>query len=93
VLSGEIGAGNPFAVFAKAWDSVLLRTSAIAMMPGRIPCMGKESQNLGRFAVGIPTLAKKTQGCATRPNPYGAHTGSDWDCSTHIDVVGRKFDI
>jgi hypothetical protein len=36
---------------------------------------------------------QKTQGCATRPNPYGAHTGSDWDCSTHIDVVGRKFDI
>src|SRR5580658_1736492 len=26
-------------------------------------------------------------------NPYGAHTGADWDCSTHIDVVGTKFDI
>ena len=26
-------------------------------------------------------------------NPYGAHTGADWFSSTHIDVVGRKFDI
>jgi aminopeptidase len=26
-------------------------------------------------------------------NPYGVHTGADWDCSTHIDVVGTKFDI
>jgi aminopeptidase len=26
-------------------------------------------------------------------NPYGAHTGAQWYSSTHIDVVGRKFDI
>jgi aminopeptidase len=26
-------------------------------------------------------------------NPYGAHTGADWWSSTHIDVVGRNFDI
>ena len=26
-------------------------------------------------------------------NPYGAHTGADWYCATHIDVVGTKFDI
>ena len=26
-------------------------------------------------------------------NPYGAHTGADWDSSTHIDVVGTNFDI
>jgi leucyl aminopeptidase (aminopeptidase T) len=26
-------------------------------------------------------------------NPYGAHTGAEWFSSTHIDVVGRKFDI
>jgi aminopeptidase len=26
-------------------------------------------------------------------NPYGHHTGADWYSSTHIDVVGRKFDI
>ncbi len=26
-------------------------------------------------------------------NPYGAHTGADWYSSTHIDVVGRNFNI
>jgi leucyl aminopeptidase (aminopeptidase T) len=26
-------------------------------------------------------------------NPYGAHTGAEWYSSTHIDVVGREFDI
>ncbi len=26
-------------------------------------------------------------------NPYGAHTGAEWWSSTHIDVVGRDFDI
>ncbi len=26
-------------------------------------------------------------------NPYGAHTGAQWDSTTHIDVVGRKFNI
>jgi leucyl aminopeptidase (aminopeptidase T) len=26
-------------------------------------------------------------------NPYGAHTGATWFSSTHIDVVGTRFDI
>ena len=26
-------------------------------------------------------------------NPYGDHTGAHWYSSTHIDVVGRKFNI
>src|SRR5690606_4723948 len=26
-------------------------------------------------------------------NPYGAHTGAEWFSATHIDVVGRGFDI
>jgi leucyl aminopeptidase (aminopeptidase T) len=26
-------------------------------------------------------------------NPYGFHTGAQWYSSTHIDVVGRNFDI
>jgi len=26
-------------------------------------------------------------------NPYGEHTGAQWYSSTHIDVVGRSFDI
>ena len=26
-------------------------------------------------------------------DPYGSHTGAEWKCSTHIDVVGTNFDI
>ena len=26
-------------------------------------------------------------------NPYGLHTGAEWDSSTHIDVVGTQFSI
>ncbi|HEV3278256.1 MAG TPA: aminopeptidase [Terriglobia bacterium] len=26
-------------------------------------------------------------------NPYGEHTGAEWYSSTHIDVVGTRFDI
>jgi len=26
-------------------------------------------------------------------HPYGEHTGAPWSSSTHIDVVGRQFDI
>jgi leucyl aminopeptidase (aminopeptidase T) len=26
-------------------------------------------------------------------NPYKEHTGADWYSSTHIDVVGLRFDI
>ena len=26
-------------------------------------------------------------------HPYSEHTGADWVCSTHIDVVGRDFDV
>lgn len=26
-------------------------------------------------------------------NPYGAHTGATWYSSTHIDIVGTRFDI
>ena len=26
-------------------------------------------------------------------NPYGHHTGAPWYSSTHIDVVGTRFDI
>jgi len=26
-------------------------------------------------------------------NPYGFHTGADWFSSTHIDVVGKQFNI
>jgi hypothetical protein len=39
----------------------MLLTSVVARMPARISRMGKESQSLRRFAVGIPTLAKNAK--------------------------------
>jgi leucyl aminopeptidase (aminopeptidase T) len=26
-------------------------------------------------------------------HPYTEHTGADWSCRTHLDIVGRHFDI
>ena len=26
-------------------------------------------------------------------HPYTEHTGADWKSSTHIDIVGRHFDV
>ena len=26
-------------------------------------------------------------------HPYSSYTGADWRSSTHIDVVGRDFDV
>jgi leucyl aminopeptidase (aminopeptidase T) len=26
-------------------------------------------------------------------HPYSEHTGAEWSCTTHIDVVGREFDV
>jgi leucyl aminopeptidase (aminopeptidase T) len=26
-------------------------------------------------------------------DPYGSHTGAPWKSTTHIDVVGRQFNI
>jgi leucyl aminopeptidase (aminopeptidase T) len=26
-------------------------------------------------------------------HPYSEHTGADWSCRTHLDIVGRHFDI
>ena len=36
-------------------------------------------------------LALSLAGCAG--NPYAEHTGANWASKTHIDCVGRDFDI
>jgi len=62
------------------------------------------SDRVGEFAIGTNIDLKNVIGQILQDekypgvhiafgNPYGAHTGADWDCSTHIDVVGRKFNI
>jgi aminopeptidase len=64
----------------------------------------ENSDRVGEFAIGTNIELKEIIGQILQDekypgvhiafgNPYGAHTGAEWDSSTHIDVVGRKFDI
>jgi len=64
----------------------------------------ENSDRVGEFAIGTNIDLKNVIGQILQDekypgvhiafgNPYGAHTGAEWDSSTHIDVVGRKFNI
>ena len=64
----------------------------------------ENSDLVGEFAIGTNIELKDVIGQILQDekypgihiafgNPYGAHTGADWYSSTHIDVVGRNFDI
>ncbi|MGA2599093.1 MAG: aminopeptidase [Bryobacteraceae bacterium] len=64
----------------------------------------ENSDRVGEFAIGTNTGLRGVIGNILQDeklpglhiafgNPYGAHTGADWYSSTHIDVVGREFDI
>jgi leucyl aminopeptidase (aminopeptidase T) len=64
----------------------------------------ENSDRVGEFAIGTNVELKDVIGEILQDekypgvhiafgNPYGAHTGAEWYSSTHIDVVGRKFDI
>ena len=62
------------------------------------------SDRVGEFAVGTNIELRDVIGHILQDekfpgihiafgNPYGAHTGATWYSSTHIDVVGTRFDI
>jgi aminopeptidase len=64
----------------------------------------ENSNRVGEFAIGTNIELKDVIGEILQDekypgvhiafgNPYGAHTGAEWYSSTHIDVVGRSFDI
>ncbi|MCX6610461.1 MAG: aminopeptidase [Acidobacteria bacterium] len=64
----------------------------------------ENSNRVGEFAIGTNLALNDVIGNILQDekipgihiafgNPYGAHTGADWYSSTHIDVVGRKFNI
>jgi leucyl aminopeptidase (aminopeptidase T) len=64
----------------------------------------ENSDRVGEFAIGTNIDLKEVIGEILQDekypgvhiafgNPYGAHTGAQWDSTTHIDVVGRKFNI
>ena len=64
----------------------------------------ENSDRVGEFAIGTNIELKDVIGKILQDekfpgihiafgNPYGEHTGAKWYSSTHIDVVGRNFDI
>jgi leucyl aminopeptidase (aminopeptidase T) len=64
----------------------------------------ENSDRVGEFAIGTNIGVRDVIGNILQDekipgihiafgNPYGAHTGADWYSGTHIDVVGRRFDI
>ena len=64
----------------------------------------ENSDRVGEFAIGTNVAVRDVIGNILQDekipgihiafgNPYGAHTGADWYSATHIDVVGRQFDI
>ncbi|MBS1873910.1 MAG: aminopeptidase [Acidobacteria bacterium] len=64
----------------------------------------ENSDRVGEFAIGTNLALKDVIGNILQDekipgvhiafgNPYGHHTGAPWYSSTHIDVVGREFDI
>lgn len=64
----------------------------------------ENSDRVGEFAIGTNLALRDVIGNILQDekipgvhiafgNPYGAHTGAEWYSSTHIDVVGKNFDI
>lgn len=64
----------------------------------------ENSDRVGEFAIGTNLALRNVVGNILQDekipgvhmafgDPYGAHTGAQWTSTTHIDVVGRKFDI
>jgi aminopeptidase len=64
----------------------------------------ENSDRVGEFAIGTNIELRHVIGHILQDekfpgvhiafgNPYGAHTGANWFSSTHIDIVGTRFDI
>jgi leucyl aminopeptidase (aminopeptidase T) len=64
----------------------------------------ENSDRVGEFAIGTNIELTRVIGHILQDekfpgihiafgNPYGEHTGAEWYSSTHIDVVGTRFDI
>jgi leucyl aminopeptidase (aminopeptidase T) len=64
----------------------------------------ENSDRVGEFAIGTNVAVHEVVGNILQDekipgvhmafgDPYGSHTGAQWTSTTHIDVVGRDFDI
>ena len=64
----------------------------------------ENSNRVGEFALGTNVAVSDVIGNILQDeklptlhlafgHPYAEHTGADWKSTTHIDVVGRRFDV
>jgi leucyl aminopeptidase (aminopeptidase T) len=64
----------------------------------------ENSNRVGEFAIGTNTAIHSIIGNILQDeklpglhlafgHPYSEHTGAKWSCKTHLDIVGRHFDI
>ncbi len=64
----------------------------------------ENSNRVGEFAIGTNVAVRSIIGNILQDekipglhlafgHPYSEHTGASWSCRTHLDVVGRHFDI
>lgn len=64
----------------------------------------ENSNRVGEFAIGTNVAVKDIIGNILQDekipsvhvafgHPYTRHTGADWSCPTHLDLVGRHFDV
>ena len=64
----------------------------------------ENSNRVGEFAIGTNVAVRSIIGNILQDeklpglhlafgHPYTEHTGASWSCSTHLDIVGRHFDV
>jgi aminopeptidase len=64
----------------------------------------ENSDRVGEFAIGTNTAVHQVIGNILQDeklpglhlafgHPYAEHTGATWSCPTHLDIVGRHFDV
>jgi leucyl aminopeptidase (aminopeptidase T) len=64
----------------------------------------ENSDRVGEFAIGTNVAVQSVIGNILQDeklpglhlafgHPYTEHTGASWSCSTHLDIVGRHFDV
>jgi len=64
----------------------------------------ENSNRVGEFAIGTNIAVKGVIGNILQDeklpglhlafgHPYTEHTGAHWSCRTHLDIVGRHFDV
>jgi len=107
-LAGKYGdmSGHPLTITVENSRIVDLACDHAAALEDfrRYTSTDENSDRVGEFALGTNTAIKGIIGNMLQDekipgvhiafgHPYSSYTGADWRSSTHIDVVGRDFDV